>query len=141
MIVHPMTYQQSQENSVCICSHFQLKLAGHCLSLSHQLSCVSPMPRLIGGQAVASGSGMPAGSAQADKAQAGSAQADSSGFSLRYPSDIEYNPNFQSSVKQRMSSGMPRPMPDILVDPKKRFQLLSLDRIRDDQSQNSLCPT
>ena len=38
------------------------------------------------------------------------------GFSLRYSSDPEYNPDFHSSVKQRMSSGSPRAMPELVTD-------------------------
>ena len=80
------------------------------------------MPRFVDGKIVASGPGMPASSAQADKAQAGSAQADSerpmlvSGFNLRFASDAEYNQSYQSSITSRMSSVVPRPMPDIIVN-------------------------
>ena len=120
LLICRMMQQQSQENSVCACSHSQLNLADFRPPLSHQLSCAETMPTLKDGKIVASEPGMSASSAQADKAEASSAQADSAEkslcFSLRIPSDAEYNKDYKSSVEARMASGLPRPMPDIVVD-------------------------
>ena len=56
-----------------------------------------------------------AGSASAGSAQAGIAQ-QTGAFSLRFAPDAEYNQNRKSPVESRNASGVPRPMPDILVN-------------------------
>ena len=86
------------------------------------------MPKLVAGKTVASEGKMPASSAQADtaanmqsnQASASSAQVDTAktfpGFRLAFPHDVEYISTHTSSVDSRVSSGRPRPMPDMVVE-------------------------
>ena len=110
--MHLARQQQFQENSVCIRSHLQSDLSGthHVLLLQlllHQPLCLVAM---------SSSSAIPAGPLMVDKKFFSSAHADKNCLSLKFTSDVEYNSDFRGTVQARMSSGIPRSMPDILVD-------------------------
>ena len=105
--------------SAFLCSHFLLVLAGHFHHSPNFVFLLLPMPMLKEGKIVASSAGQPASSAQADSAQASSAQADkaetSQGILLLHDQDAEYKKDFQSSVRDRISSFVPRAMPDMVI--------------------------
>ena len=88
-------------------SHSRLQhVAGpsRCLNVPSILAVISMPSPFPEGMAT----GRPASSAQADSA--------SSGFSLRYPPDLEYQAGKITSVTSRGASIVPRPMPDFLVN-------------------------